>query len=226
MHDAAASTKPVADARAAAPVVAPVRAAAAEDSDRALRALFDRARAGDRAALNTLCRQVRPRLYRTAFAVLRDADEADDVAQDALVRAMTRTFLFLGRGSLIGWLAKIALNLAKNRVRDVRRRREIVEGAQPGERAARGAEAQPMADGLAVASTHQTRARVLAAIDTLSDRQRDVVRLQLIGELETSDVARALSMTEANVRVTLSQARKKLMALLNDAYESGGPHAP
>ena len=122
--------------------MAPAANAALADparDDAALRALFDRARDGDGDALNELCRCMRPRLVRTALAVVHDVDDADDIAQEALVRAMTRRFLFLGTGSVGGWMTRIALNLAKNRRRDSRRRGEILAAAPPGDLVARGA---------------------------------------------------------------------------------------
>lgn len=181
-----------------------------------LRGLFDAARGGDGSALEQLCAHMRPRLYRTAWAVLRDADEADDVAQDALVRAVTRRFLFLGKGSVAGWMTRIALNLAKNRLRDARRRRQILEDASPAERAARGAQASAPVGAEDVASEAQARRRLSAAMALLPERQRDVVQLHVTAGLDFGDVAATLGITEANARMTYSNARKKLLASLGE----------
>jgi RNA polymerase sigma-70 factor (ECF subfamily) len=176
-----------------------------------LRALFDQARNGDRAALDALCRAMRPRLYRTAWAVLRDGDEADDVAQEALVKAVTRTFLFLGRGSVGGWMTRIALNLAKNRIRDRRRRGEILDASGEGERTARGAQAGGQQAADAVLADKETHARLLSALALLPERQREVVQLRVVADLSFADVGTALGITEANARVTFSQAKKRLL---------------
>lgn len=184
-----------------------------------LRALFDRARHGDDRALQELCTTMRPRLYRVAYAILRDADDADDIAQEALVRAVTRRFLFLGRGSVGGWMTRIAANLAKNRIRDGRRRREIMETALPDEKSARGAQASAPQAADAVASEHETRAKLVKAVELLPERQRDVVRLHVIAQLEFAEVAAALGMTEANVRVTFSHAKKKLVVALEARHD-------
>lgn len=184
---------------------------AVEAGGDALRALFDEARNGDERALTELCREMRPRLYRVAFSIVRDRDEADDLAQEALIRAVTRRFLFLGRGSVAGWMTRIASNLAKNRLRDGKRRREIMEEATPDEKAARGALAHAARAPDAVADENQTRARLVAAMERLPARQRDVVRLHVIASLDFGEVAEALGITEANARVTFSNAKKKLM---------------
>lgn len=178
----------------------------------ALRLTFEAARAGDAAALDALCRAMRPRLLRTAYAVLHDADEADDVAQDALVRALARRWLFLGRGSVAGWMTRIALNLAKNRRRDAARRQEILTTALPDEAAVRGARASEPARADDALLHAEERSALLRGLELLSDRQRDVVRLRAIAGFEFRDVAMTLRMSEANVRVTFSQARKRLLS--------------
>jgi RNA polymerase sigma-70 factor (ECF subfamily) len=188
------------------------------DDDLRVRALFDRARAGDDAALDELCRLVRPRLFRVALSVLRDPDDADDVAQEALVRAITRRFLFLGTGSVGGWMCRIALNLAKNRRRDARRRGEILHDATPADLATRGARpssAPPPAD--ALLEERQQRARLLAAVEALPERQRDVVRLRAVGGLDFAAVAATLGISEPNARMSFAHAKKKLSALVGGA---------
>lgn len=189
----------------------------------ALRALFERARGGDQLALDDLCRQMRPRLYRAAWSILRDRDEADDVAQEALIRAVTRRFLFLGRGSVAGWMTRIAVNLAKNRVRDVVRRRTLLETASPEEKSARGAEATAPPTPDAVALEREHRARLEAALEDLPERQRDVVRLHVVAQLDFAAVADALGITQANARVTFSIARRKLLAELSQGTSKTSP---
>jgi RNA polymerase sigma-70 factor (ECF subfamily) len=179
-----------------------------------LEALFARARGGDGDALEVLCREMRPKLYRAAFALLRDADEADDIAQDALVRAVTRKFLFLGRGSVTGWMVKIAVNLAKNRLRDKKRRREIVHDASEHELAARGAAPSAGAPADARVTSRESGERFEALLAGLSERQRQVVELRVVGELSFAEIGSALGIKEANARVTFHQAKKRLETTL------------
>jgi len=196
--------------------MAPASAAAADPArdDGALRALFDRARDGDADALNELCRCMRPRLVRTALSVVHDADEADDIAQEALVRAVTRRFLFLGTGSVGGWMTRIALNLAKNRRRDHRRRGEILAAAPAGDLVARGAVAAAAVVADHAVLERERRDRLRQALEALSERQRDVVQLRAVAGLDFAAVAETLAISEANARVTFSQAKKKLLSLV------------
>lgn len=196
------------------PLTAPTDRDASGDEH--LRALFDRARAGDDRALDQLCRLMRPRLYRAAWSVLRDADDADDVAQEALVRAVTKRFLFLGSGSVGGWMTRIALNLAKNRRRDHGRRGDIVAAALPAELVARGALADDLQGPDARLLALEDQTRLARAVATLSERQQDVVRLRAVVGLDFKAVGETLGITEENARVTFSQAKKKLVTLLTD----------
>lgn len=180
-------------------------------------ALFIAARKGDAAALEELCGAMRPRLYRAAWALLKDRDEADDIAQEALVRAVSKRFTFLGRGSAEGWMIKIAVNLAKNRLRDRKRRREITEGASHEALRARGALADGPASPDAGVDRAKERARLDRALATLSARQREIVELRVGGELSFAEVGRALGIKEANARVTFHQARQRLAAALERA---------
>lgn len=190
-------------------------ASSSSPTDEEVRALFLRARDHDGKALDALCRVMRPRLYRAAWSVLRDRDEADDVAQEALVRAVTKQWLFMGRGSVGGWMTRIALNLAKNRRRDQARRGELMATALPAELIARGAlaEASSLPDHGLIASIE--RGALVAAVAALSERQRDVVRLRAIGGLDFRAVAETLGISEENARVTFSQAKKKLMTTVS-----------
>ena len=196
--------------------MAPASAAAADPArdDGALRALFDRARDGDADALNELCRCMRPRLVRTALSVVHDADEADDIAQEALVRAVTRRFLFLGTGSVGGWMTRIALNLAKNRRRDHRRRGEILAAAPAGDLVARGAVAAAAVVADHAVLERERRDRLRQALEALPERQRDVVQLRAVAGLDFAAVTETLAISEANARVTFSQAKKKLLSLV------------
>ena len=147
----------------------------------ALRPVFEAARAGDVRAQDALCRALRPRLYRVAFSYVHDADAADDIAQEALIRALTKRFLFMGQATVGGWATKIAVNMAKNRFRDRSRRREILDDAGENAHEALGlAPAAPTAADVLLQGRDRD-ADIDAALCRLTERQRDVARLRLLG---------------------------------------------
>jgi RNA polymerase sigma-70 factor (ECF subfamily) len=125
--------------------------------------------------------------------------------------------LFLGTGSVAGWMTRIAVNLAKNRRRDQQRRGDITAGAMPEELVARGALAADFDAPDVVFLDALDRAQLMNAVTSLSERQRDVVRLRAIAGLDFKAVADTLGISEENARVTFSQAKKKLTTLLRGA---------
>lgn len=201
---------------AAAPSAAPSAAAApgAATAEDEVRDLFFRARKGDEAAVEALCRVMRPRLYRVAFSVVKDRDEADDLAQDGLIRALEKRALFLGKGSVSGWMARVTLNLARNRRRDRARRRELLDQAPVQDLDLSRADATRAADDV-IADKH-LQARLGAALDELPKRQREVLSLRLLGELPFADIAATLGISEANARVAASEGHKRLRQKLHD----------
>ncbi len=77
--------------------------------------------AGDLALYEVLMRRYNQRLFRIARAILRDADEAEDVMQDAYVRAYASLDQFEGRAKFSTWLTKIAVYEALRRLRKEKR---------------------------------------------------------------------------------------------------------
>ncbi len=187
---------------------------APEEERDPLRAVFERARTGDESAQDALCRSLRPRLYRVAYSFVHDADIADDLAQEALVRTLTKRFLFLGRATVGGWATKIVVNLAKNHHRDRSRRREILDDAGDNAHAAHGLSPEAVVSADELVQRQQQQARIDAALNALTGRQQEVARLRLLAELSFAEIGRMLQMSEANARVTFHQARARLMGLL------------
>lgn len=191
-----------------------------ESPEQAFDTLFGRAQQGDVRALDELVARARPLLFRVAVSVVRDRAVADDIAQEALVRALTRRFTFLSRGPVIAWMKKIAFHLALNHRRDAARRRELLH-AQAGRPVA-------MADTPFGASAERAlvddeqRVALLAAIDALPERQRQVLSLRVVGELSFAEIAKLLSISEANARVASSEAMKRVRATLSAGVARGG----
>jgi RNA polymerase sigma-70 factor (ECF subfamily) len=83
--------------------------------------IVSRVRAGDTALYEVLMRRYNQRLFRVARSILRDDDEAEDVMQDAYVRAYTSLHQFEGRAQFSTWLTKIAIHEASSRLRKWKR---------------------------------------------------------------------------------------------------------
>lgn len=156
--------------------------------------------AGDRRAFERVVRQHYDRVYRIAWRMLGGAADAEDVAQEAFVRLWQGAHRLREAGSLRAWLAKVASNLAVDRLR---RRRpevsgEVPEVADPAE----GPERQ--------AERRATAAVVDAAIAALPERQRIAIVLTYYEELANAEVAGVLEVSIEAVESLLARARRTL----------------
>lgn len=163
--------------------------------------IVDRVKAGDRALYEIIMRRYNQRLYRVARAILHDDTEAEDVMQDAYVRAYTHLDQFAGRSSFATWLTRIAVHEALTRLRS-RKRHEFVDVTDyDGEISMKmpGKSLDPEQN----ASTAQMKEFLEEAVLNLPESYRTVIMLRDIEELTTAETAEALDLTEDNVKVRL-----------------------
>lgn len=167
----------------------------------------------DEAAFDLLVSRYQQRAYRVAWSILRDAEEARDVSQEAFVRLYQTAGSFAGRSRFSTWFYRILVNLSL----DHRRRRgwwqRFFVPAGPSDPSDHGPDHSvlerqpaPTVDPLETLDREEVMKRVWAAVDRLSPRQRAVVVLQVQEELPTSEIAAVLKCSEATVRVHLHRA--------------------
>src|SRR4051812_1380698 len=147
--------------------------------------------AGETALFEVLMRRHNQRLFRVARAIVRDDVEAEDVMQEAYVRAFSQLAQFEGRASWATWLTRIAVNEALARVR--RRGRFVDTDVETSEGSKEGTMERPGPE-------DQTSARELGAfleraVDALPDIYRSVFVLREAEELSTADTATALGIS-------------------------------
>lgn len=82
--------------------------------------IVDRVRGGNRSAYSILVRRHQKGLMRLAMRFMKDSDAAEDIVQESFIKAFERLNSFEGRASFKSWLFQIAVNTAKNRLRDRR----------------------------------------------------------------------------------------------------------
>jgi RNA polymerase sigma-70 factor (ECF subfamily) len=168
--------------------------------------------AGDPVAVNTeLEQEFEARLvesatlaFRVAFSVLRHRQDAEEVAQEAFVKAYRRFAQLRDRDRFRAWLVRMTWRLAIDRQRSDRRRtaRE------------RDAETLPTATADEDFSARERAERLWKAIDALPEKLRVVIVLANIEELDVVDVARVLSLPTGTVKSRLFLARQRLKELL------------
>jgi RNA polymerase sigma-70 factor (ECF subfamily) len=153
--------------------------------------------------------QYAPTLYRVAFSVLRNAADAEDAVQEAFLRVLRhRDNLEDVRDQRV-WLVRIVWNIVLDRKRRAKTRPETDDISDLGRvLPATGLSAE---DHAAAAQHH---AQVLALIDTLPRKEREVLVLSAFEELSSVEIALILGITESSARSRLFRARNLMADLL------------
>ncbi|QCX26310.1 SigE family RNA polymerase sigma factor [Nocardioides jishulii] len=145
------------------------------------------------------------RLVLQLLGVCGDLTEAEEVVQEAFVRAVARGRRFQELDNPEAWLRTVAVNQARSR----QRRRKLGEALH----LARGRESRPVSD-LSDASTD--RVVLLAAMQQLPTTQREAIALHHLADLPVAEVAQTLGVPVGTVKARLSRGRTALATLLGD----------
>lgn len=168
---------------------------------------------GDELAWTTLVRRYQEPAFRLAYLRLQDAADAEDVAQEAFIRAYrARTKIDPDR-PFYTWFYQILRRLCFNHVRDRRRRRQKLDqaGGWIGDDAAWRASLDAPE---AAVERDQLRHRVQEAIRRLGDREREVLVLKEFEGLRYREIAELLQIPIGTVMSRLYTARRKLADLM------------
>src|SRR3954447_8537033 len=182
------------------------------------------AQAGSEAAFREIMRRNNRRLFRVARAVVRDAGEAEDVLQEAYLKAFAGLASFRGEASLSTWLTRITLNEALQRRR---RQREMIELRELDRPTASGTNVLvfPMspetANPEAAAARAQLRGLLEQAVDELPATFRLVFMMRDIEEMSIEETAAHLKLKPETVRTRLFRARRLLRRALHARIASG-----
>ena len=164
----------------------------------------------EEAALAALVSQYAGTLYRVAYSVMRNAADAEDAVQEAFLRVLRhRDTLDEVRDQRV-WLIRIVWNMVLDRKRRAKTRPETDDVAEL-------ARVLP-ADGLSAeerAAAAQHHAHVLACVEQLPAKERQVLMLSAFEELTSVEIAAVLGITESSVRSRLFRARNLMAGLLD-----------
>ncbi|MBW2585692.1 MAG: RNA polymerase sigma factor [Deltaproteobacteria bacterium] len=179
--------------------------------------LVARAKAGDRAAFDELVRKYRPRVYSLALHLTGQASDADDITQDAFLKAYHKLPEFEGRSEFFTWIYRITLHRALNAKRD-RKRRPTVPLDDPRLVAAVAVDSHGDPE-RAVQLRDRYRA-LLEAFDQLSSLLQTTVVLTTLQGLSYKEAAVVLETTEGTIAWRIHESRRKMRGYL-DGLESG-----
>ena len=168
-----------------------------------------RVRAGDTALYEVLMRRYNQRLFRSARAILRNEEEAEDVLQETYVRAYASLAQFAGRAQFSTWLMRIAIHEALSRLRRRKSRPVVSAQREPGQQRMERLRS-PNPDPEQQALRHETVSLLERAVDALPGKYRCVFVLREIEGLSTSETATCLELSEETVKIRLLRARQRL----------------
>jgi RNA polymerase sigma-70 factor (ECF subfamily) len=164
------------------------------------------------AAVEALVNQYASALYRVAYSVLRNAADAEDAVQETFLRVLRhRDTLEEVRDRRV-WLIRIVWNIVLDRKRRTKTRPETDDVDEL-------ARIMP-SSGLSaeqVAAAAQHHARVLACVEKLPAKERQVLMLSAFDELSSVEIAGVLGITESSVRSRLFRARNLMAEMLDHA---------
>ena len=165
--------------------------------------------AGETEMFEIVMRRHNQRLYRVARAILRNDGEAEDVMQDAYVRAYEHLDQFARRAKFSTWLTRIAVHEALARQHRGNRYQELKPMSErEGDPTDRFTSLAP--DPEQQASNSEIRRLLEEAVEKLPDAYRTIFMLRDVEDMSTTDAADVLEITEENVKVRLHRARALL----------------
>lgn len=183
--------------------------------------------AGHRENFHLLIRPYEQQLYRTALALVKNEAEAEDVVQDAVLKAYRKLASFRGDAKFSTWLIAITLNEARGRLR--KENRAAFDSLD--EQREHNGDFTPAAltdwreVPLAALERQEIRALIEQAVAELPDTYREIITLRDVEELSVNDTASLLGISVALVKVRLHRARmmlqKKLVPHLRLVAKSG-----
>src|SRR5438132_9915431 len=174
------------------------------------RRAIENVKRGDSGPYGYLVSKYMKRVVSIAWGIVRNAHDAEDLAQEAFVKAYQTISRFKSGEPFGPWIYRIVTNLALDVMKHRQRYRH--EELTDSHHAARGDRAD------LAAVSNELANRIDAAIESLPEMQRVVARLYLVEQFEHAEIAVMTDLSEGTVRSHLSLARAKLRERLADLY--------
>ncbi len=172
--------------------------------------LARRCQGGDAGAYAELVHRHRGMVYRVARAIMGCADDAHDVAQDALVRAYEAIGTYNGRHEFGAWLRRITVNRAISKLRERRRVARLLTAGPP------ATQPHPADNPADSASARELEEHLRRAIERLPLKQRLAITLFALEDMSLAETGEAIGCSVSAVKAHVHRARRKLTALLSE----------
>ncbi len=198
----------------------PADAANPEARAREAEHLVDAARKGDPRAFEMLVKRYRHRIFALALHMTGSPSDADDITQDAFVRAFKNIHRFEGRSEFFTWLYRIALNRALNVRRDNKRRRTTdLDDPRVTVAVAVDSHGNPQR----ALELRETYVHLVKAFDRLSPLLKTTIALTMMQGLSYPEAAVVLETTEGTIAWRIHEARKQMRQAIEGALKDPTP---
>lgn len=189
------------------------------------RLLVDRFKNGDEAAFNEMVSRYWDRIYGMVHQLLRNQQDAEEVTQDAFIRAHRGLVNFRGDSAFSTWLYQIATNLARNRYWYWwrRKRDKTISFDQP----VSADNDTPLSEVFAaevetpgdITVTHELVDRISAGMDKLSSKHREILILRNVKNMAYEEIAVILGISVGTVKSRIARARESLRATMGEDFK-------
>lgn len=163
----------------------------------------------DPRVFDELVRRTEGRVRGVALAILRNAAEADDAAQEAYLRAFRRSSSYRGEGPVGAWLCRIAVRCAHDALRRAGRQRRLVEVAAPDESERSEERAEEVSERL------RQRTELESALRTLVEAEREALVLKEVAGMTYQEIAASCGVPLGTIQSRIHRARQRLAAALS-----------
>jgi RNA polymerase sigma-70 factor (ECF subfamily) len=184
--------------------------------------LVERARNGDREAFSCLVKKYEAKVFQLAYGLTRNRQAADDLAQEAFIKAYTGLPKFESRSAFGTWLYRITVNHAKDYLRRSKARKEVsLDDLSPAVLADNdGPEREAR-----LRAREKTRELVLRMIGLLPEKYANILSLRDLQGRSYEEIAEVLNISPGTVDSRLHRARKLLRKRLEPSLRpQGGSH--
>lgn len=143
-------------------------------------------------------------MFNTAYRILKDEFEAEDLMQEAFLTAFTKLDMFKGEVTFGAWLKRIVINKSLTQLKKNNRYNEVKMDVV----------SDTLEDDIAIDTKNLNVQLILSTINKLKDNYRVILTLSLIEGYDNDEITEILQISNENVRTTISRAKKKLQQLL------------
>jgi RNA polymerase sigma factor (sigma-70 family) len=174
--------------------------------------LIKAAQSGDRDALIALLREIESHVYRTAYYILGNEQDAQDIAQEALIRIYTKIQSYEEKALFKTWVQRIVTNLCIDKFR---KNKAVVSIEEHNLMFAADGHLEDE-----IISTYMAK-DIQKAIEQLPERHKTVIVLRYLQDFSYNEIAESLDLPLNTVKSYLFRARQQLQTILQD-YQKGG----